>query len=90
MNNSVDQDLAARIFEATDVPMFYLDFKSSISKSLSLEKFISNINTYRTLGAIYDEKDKDWGLTEMTVGQAYDAIIYIRDAINITVFNKNA
>lgn len=90
VNNSVEQDLAARIFEATDVPMFYLDFKTSASKSLSFEKFVSNVNTYRALGAVYDEKDKDWGLTEMIIGHAHDAIIYIRDTINTTVFNKNA
>lgn len=90
VNNSVEQDLAARIFEATDVPMFYLDFKNSSSKSLNLEKFLSNVNIYRTLGAVYDEKDNDWGLTEMILGHAHDAILYIRDTKNTTVFNKNA
>lgn len=88
VDKSIKKDLAARLFEETGISMFYLDLNTSSSESLSLRNFITKINKYNSIGAIYDDKAEDWGIDEMILEEMYDAIYYMRDSNNTTLLNK--
>jgi len=84
VDNSIKKDLAARIFEETGVPTFYIDLNSSCRRSLSLNNFISTLNRYYSIGALYDDKAEGWGVDELILGDMYDSIVYIKDSTNTT------
>lgn len=88
VDKSIKKDLAARLFEETDISMFYLDLNTSSSESLTLRKFITKINRYNSIGAVYDHKADEWGVDEIILEEMYDAILYMRDSNNTSLLNK--
>jgi erythromycin esterase len=88
VDKSIKKDLAARLFEETGIPMFYLDLNTSSSESLSLRNFVTKVNRYYSIGAIYDDKADEWGVDEIILEEMYDAILYIKDSSNTTLLNK--
>jgi len=90
VDKSIKKDLAARLFEETDISMFYLDLNTSSSESLTLKNFIAKINRYHSIGAIYDDKSDEWGVDEIILEDMYDAILYMRDSNNTTLISRNS
>ena len=88
IDNSIKKDLAARVFEETAVPVFYLNLNTLSWENPSLLNFISTVNRYNSLGAVYDDKAEGWGVDEIILKDMYDAIIYIKDSNNSTVLNN--
>lgn len=77
-------NLAARLFEETQMDTFYLDFKSA-EKDCIFNDFITSLNRYNSIGAVYDESKEKFGVDELVLKDMYDAIVYFRNTSNTTL-----
>jgi erythromycin esterase-like protein len=84
VDKNIKNDLAARLFEKTNIPMFFLDLKAAAQNSRNFLDFISLINRYNSIGAVYDDKKYDFGVDDLILKDMYDAILYIRNSNNTT------
>ncbi|MBU3202125.1 erythromycin esterase family protein [Clostridium estertheticum] len=85
VDKSIKNDLAVRLFEETNIPMFYLDLNATAHESYDFKNFISTVNRYNAIGAVYDERNKNFGIDNVIIKNMYDAILYIRDSSSTTI-----
>jgi len=89
VDKSISHDLAVRLFEQTTIPMFYLDLAFASRESFNFKRFVSTINRYYAIGAIYDDKIDDFGIDQMIIEDMYNGIIYIKDSSSTTICEKH-
>ena len=82
VDKSIKNDMAARLFEKTNISMFCLDLKATVQDNTNFLNFILSINRYNSIGAIYDDKKDDFGVDDLILKDMYDAILYIKDSNN--------
>ncbi len=85
VDKSIKKDLAARLFEETKTSMFYLDLNDIAHGNAKFKRFISTVNRYNSIGAVYDERNESFGIDNIIIENMYDAIIYIRDSSSTTI-----
>lgn len=87
VDKSTKHDLAARLFEAVNIPAFFLDLISTAEGNMDFLNFISSINRYNSIGAVYDNTKDDFGIDSLALKDMYNAILYIKDSNNTTPLN---
>jgi len=83
--NNNDPRYLCYVFDKTDIPILFLDFKSS-SKNKLLDDLLSKEQYIHMIGARYDDKNEQFTSPLYPPNKLFDGLIYIKETTASTIY----